>query len=274
MKFLGMSKLNRRSSYCFSLLLLLVVCASMNSCVTANRIYFKDLRNDTLTPETPPYVMEHTTKFIDPRIEPNDVLAVTIQTIEQNPSNTPITTNSNGSFNELNGFLVDKDGYIELSLIGKVKVGGLTTSEAREIIKQKANEYWKDPVVNLRISNFDIQVLGDVSKPGILTSPSEKISIIDAIAMSGDLNLSARHKNILLVRTEGERKTFVRLDVTNSNIFQSPYFYLKQRDMLYVEPGKSKLTESNSVFNMYFGYFSAFVSILTALIAFNVIKIH
>jgi len=77
----------------------------------------------------------------------------------------------------------------------------------------------------------------------------------------------------LLVRTEGEQKTFVRLDLTNSSIFQSPYFYLKQRDLIYVEPGKSKLTEANSVFNMYFGYFSAFVSILTALIAFNVVRI-
>ena len=273
MKFLRMSRLNRRSNFCFSLLLLLVTCALMDSCVTSNKIYFKDLKNDSLTAETPPYVMDQTAKFIDPKIEPNDVLAVTIQTIEQNATNTPITSNSTGSFNELNGFLVDKDGYIELSLIGKIKVGGLTTVEAREIIKQKADAYWKAPVVNLRISNFDIQVLGDVGKPGILTSPSEKISILDAIAMSGDISLSGKHRNVLLVRTDGDQKTFVRLDLTNSSIFKSPYFYLKQRDLLYVEPGKSKLTEANSVFNMYFGYFSAFVSILTALIAFNLIRI-
>jgi len=264
--------LNRRSFYSFSLLLLLFAYTLMSSCVTAKRLYFNDLINDSITAETPPVVMTQIAPFIDPKIESNDVLAITIQTIAQNETNTPITTNASGTFNALNGYLVDKDGYIELSLIGKVKVGGLTTSEAREVIKQIADSFWKAPVVNLRISNFDIVVLGDVSKPGTLTSASEKISIMDAIAMSGDLNLTAKRHNVLLVRTEGEQKKFVRLDLTKSSVFQSPYYYLKQRDLIYVEPSRSKVESANNVVNLYFGYFSAFVSIITAFVAFKVIR--
>lgn len=267
-----MYKLNRQSCFSFSLLLLLVVYTLMSSCVAASRIYFNDLKNDTLNSTSPPLVKNNLTKFVDPKIESNDILAITIQTIEQNATNTPITTNSTGTFSALNGYLVDKDGYIELSLVGKVKVGGLTTEEARELIKQKADAYWKEPVVNLRISNFDIIVLGDVNHPGVLTSPSEKISIIDAIALSGDLALTAKRKNILLVRTEGETKTFVRFDLSKSSIFESPYFYLKQRDLVYVEQGKSKLEGANNLFNTYFGYFSAIISIITAFVAFKVIK--
>lgn len=267
-----MYELNRRSFYSFSLLLLLVAYTLMSSCVTAKRIYFDDLRNDSLNAGTPPVVIDHVTPFVDPKIEPNDVLAVTIQTIAQNETNTPITTNSTGSFNPLNGYLVDKDGYIELSLIGKVKVGGFTTVQAREIIKQKADSFWKAPVVNIRISNFDILVLGDVNKPGTVTSASEKISIIDAIALSGDLAITAKRKNVLLVRTEGDQKKFVRFDLTNSNVFQSPYYYLKQRDLIYVEPGRVKIEAANNIINMYFGYFSAIISIITALVAFRVIR--
>ncbi len=267
-----MYELSRRGLYSFGLLLLLVAYTLTSSCVTAKRVYFDDIRNDSINAETPPLVIDHVTPFVDPKIESNDVLAITIQTIAQNETNTPITTNSTGSFNALNGYLVDKDGYIELSLIGKVKVGGLTTTQAREIVKQKADSFWKAPVVNIRISNFDILVLGDVNKPGTVTSPSEKISIIDAIALSGDLSISARRKNILLVRTEGDQKKFIRFDMTKTDVFKSPYFYLKQRDLIYVEPSRVKIEASNNVFNMYFGYFSALITIITALFVFKVIR--
>ena len=268
-----MYKLNRQSYAGLGLLLLFAAYTLTSSCVTEKRIYFGDINNDSLAAGAPPAILKNATPFVDPKIEPNDVLAITIQTIAQNEgSNTPITTNSAGSFNPLNGFLVDRNGYIELSLIGFVKVGGLTTTEAREVVKQKAKEYWKEPVVNVRISNFDIVVLGDVGKPGTITSASEKISIIDAIALSGDLNITAKRKNILLVRTDGDEKTFIRFDMTKSSIFQSPYFYLKQRDLLYVEPSRVKVESANNVFTLFSAYFSFLVSIVTVFFAFKIIK--
>lgn len=245
----------------------------MTSCITNKKsIYFNDLKKDSLYPGPGPIVMDSITPFVEPRIEKNDVLAVTIQTIGQNETNTPITSNSPGNFSELNGFLVDQKGYIELSLVGFVKVEGLTTTEARELIKQRAKEFWKEPVVNVRIANFDIYMLGDIGKTGTITSTSEKISIVDAIALAGDLNITAHRDNILLVRTEGNQKKFVRFDMSSSKIFQSPYFYLKQRDLIYVEPRRDKVQSGDNSFTRYFGYFTNVVTIITLLFAFKIVK--
>jgi len=259
----------RNRNFC-GILLLLALYVLMGSCVSRKEIvYFQDLADSGSKPIT----MLPTTKFTDPKIESNDILAITLQTIVQNKeSNAPITTNSPGTFNELNGFLVDQNGYIELSLIGFVKVGGLTTAEARELIKQKAKEFYKEPVVNVRIANFDIVVLGDVNKPGTLTLPSEKASIIDAIALSGDLSLTAKRKNILLIRSEGDEKKYVRFDMSSSEIFQSPYFYLKQRDIIYVEPSKNKIQSSDNTLIRNLGILSSLISIASLALVFKSLK--
>ena len=246
----------------------------MTSCITGRKsIYFNNLRDDSLTYVPGGVIEKDVTPFVDPVIQTNDVLAITIQTIGQNESNTPITTNSAGNFSELNGFLVDKKGYIELSLIGFIKVGGLTTPEARELIKQRAKEFWKEPVVNVRIANFDIYLLGDIGRIGTITSASEKVSIIDAIALAGDLQPSARRDNILLIRSEGDKRKFVRFDIRSTDIFQSPYFWLRQRDLIYVEPRKDKIQSGgDAIFARYFGYFSATVTVISILFAFRIIK--
>ena len=268
-----MYKRSRQSCLSFVLFLLFAAFTFMTSCITTKKsIYFNDLKNDSLYPGPGPIVMDSVTPFIDPKIEKNDVLAITIQTNNQNESNTPITTSTTGSFNALNGFLVDKDGYIELSLIGLVKVEGFTTTEARELIKQRAKEFWLEPVVNCRIANFDIQVLGDVGRVGTINSVSEKLSIVDAIALAGDLQATARRDNILLIRTEGDVKKFIRFDMRTAQIFRSPYFYLKQRDIIYVEPRRDKVQSSDGTFGRYTTYVTALVSLISVMFAFRIIK--
>ncbi len=138
-----------------------------------------------------------------------------------------------------------------------------------EEAKRKAKEFYNDPVVNVRIANFDISVLGDVQKPGTINSPSEKVSILDAIALSGDLPLTAKRNNILLIRTEGDEKKFVRLDLNSDKIFQSPYFYLKQRDVIYVQPNKYKIQSSDQSFLRNLGIFSTLLSIAEIFIILN-----
>lgn len=241
----------------------------MSGCVATKKvIYFSDLPDTINTP----IVINKPTKFVDPRIESNDILAITVQTPVQNATNSPITSNSTGSFSELNGFLVDKNGYIELSLIGFVKVGGLTTAEARELIKQRAKEYFKDPVVNVRIANFDIEMLGAVAKPGKLTLPSEKVSVVDAVALAGDLPLYAEKSNVLLIRSEGDQKKFVRLDLTSSKIFESPYFWLKQRDIVYIKPNRNTILNSDNTFSRNLGIISSVLSLATLLLVLKNIK--
>jgi len=248
------------------LFLLIYLCAS--SCISVKKeIYCKDLPDSTNSP----YIMNNLTPYVDPKIESNDILAITVQPINAGSSNI-ITSNSTGTFNELNGFLVDKNGYIELSLIGFVKVAGLTTSEARELLKQKAKEFFKDPVVNLRIANFDIIMLGDIGKTGPINIPSEKVSILDAIALAGDLPLTANRNNVLLIRTEGDQKKFVRFDLTTKEIFRSPYFYLKQRDVIYVQPRKDIIQATDNSFSRDVGYISTVVSLLSLFLLYKEFK--
>jgi polysaccharide export outer membrane protein len=270
--FMTMYRSIRRNLVNFGLIVILFLYTFSVACVSPKKIlYFSDIKQDTMG--SPPVVVSHTTPYVDPKILPNDILSITVQTIAQNEGNAPMAPNSLGGGKDLyTGFLVDKDGYVEVSLIGYVKVGGLTTQEAKEVLKQKAKTYYKEPVVNVRILNFDIQVLGDVGKAGIVTIPSEKASVIDVIAMSGDLQLTAKRKNILLVRTEGDEKKFVRLDMTSSAIFQSPYYWVRQRDLLYVEPSNYKIQNSDNSFLRYFGIGSSVVSVISLLFAFKVIK--
>ena len=242
---------------------------NVSSCVSPKKvIYFNDVP-DTMSS---PMVVTQITPYEEPRIQSNDILTITVQTIEQNENNTPINSNTVGTFNALNGFLVDKNGYVELSLIGFVKVGGLTTSEAREVIKQKAREYYKEPVVNCRIANFNVLVLGDVGKVGNVTFPDEKANILDAIGQAGDILLTARKDDILLIRNEGQDKKFVRLNLNTTEVFHSPYFYLRQRDVLIVKPRNSKIRDSDNRFVKYLSIVSAVVSLTTILLAFRTYK--
>lgn len=249
------------------IIFLFVVYMSASSCVSTKKsIYFADVPDTMAAPVVVP-----TTAFKDPIIQPNDILAITLQIPVQNPGNSPITSTSQGVFNPLNGFLVDKNGYIELSVIGFVKVAGLTTMEARELIKQKA-EMFKDPVVTVRIANFDITVLGDVAKPGVVNISNEKANILDAIALSGDLNITAKKDNILLARTENNETKFVRFDLNNSNIYQSPYFWLRQNDKIYVTPNRYKIQSSDQTFVRNLGIISTVISLASLILIFRTVK--
>ncbi len=252
----------------FALIMFFAILGCFPSCISPKKvIYFNDVP-DTIT-LTKPYVI-NAPAYVDPVIIPNDILSITVQTIAQNETNTPITSSSVAIFNPLNGFLVDKNGNIELSLIGFVKVGGLTTSEARELIKEKAKEYYKDPVVNVRIANYEISVLGDVNEPGTFSFPSEKVNIIEAFAAAKDISITGVRRNVLLIRSsEGTDKKFVRFNMNSSEIFSSPYFYLKQRDVLYVEPSKYKIQESDNRLTRNIGIFSSVISLAALILAFK-----
>ncbi len=264
-----MHKPGWQNIYRFSLLFLFAMYSVMVSCVSVKKAkYFSDLP-DTMSS---PIIIDPTSTYVDPKIESNDNLSITVQTVTQNAGNSPISSNSLGTFNPLSGYLVDKNGYVEISVIGFVKVGGLTTSEARELIKQKAKEFYNNPVVNVRIANFEIQMLGDVNRPGPINVPNEKVSILDAIAISGDLPLSAKKDNILLIRTEGNEKKFVRLNLNSSDIFKSPYFYLKQHDVIYVEPNKFKVQNSDGTFIRNLGVVSSIISLASLVLLFKSIK--
>lgn len=164
-------------------------------------------------------------------------------------------TGNSGQNNQ--GYLIDVNGQIEFPVLGKIKVAGLSRTEAADLIKEKLKEYVKDPMVNIQILNYKITILGDVNKPGVYTIPNERITLIEAIGLAGDLNISGLRKNVLVIRDTDGKKVETRIDLTSKEIFNSPVFYLQQNDVVYVEQNRAK--KNSSVVNV------ASISVLVSL---------
>jgi len=233
-----------------------IVLVGLYSCSTPRNItYFKDI------PDTIRERSMQLASFVTPTIQPDDILQVTIQTLDAgttsilNQANSMFPSNSSAvsaipgapasTPNISNGYLVDKNGYVLLPIIGKVMVAGQTTDLVRDEIRKAAEQFYKDPVVNVRFANFKITVLGEVARPSAYVMPNEKVTILDAIGMAGDLTIFAKRENVLLIRDNNGKKEFVRFNLNDSKMFASPYFYLHQGDVVYVEPHKSKVTSTD-----------------------------
>ena len=160
-------------------------------------------------------------------------------------------------------YLVAPDGNINFPVLGTVHVAGLTRQEIAAKLEDMISKYVDNPLVNVQLLNFKITMMGDVSKPGAYTIKNDRVSIIEAIGLAGDLQLTANRKNILVIRDNNGTKETCRLDITDPAIFASPYFYLKQNDIVYVEPIKIKQrsrTSSDRSFTL-----SLFTSVISAI---------
>jgi len=239
----------------------------LNGCVSSKKIpYFQDIKMVDSAK------LDNAILFTEPKIQSDDILSITIFTL--NPSTSTVInqavstpTIGGGANTSLNaqaatGFLVDRNGDIELSLIGKVRVGGLTTYQAKELIRENASKIYKDPNVQVRFANFKVTVLGEVSAPASYTLPNEKVSVLDAIGLAGDLTIYGKRENVLIVRDDEGKKKFGRLNLNSSSIFNSPYYYLRQNDVIYVEPNKAKVSTNNAAQIQLLGVVTSVVTVL------------
>lgn len=138
-------------------------------------------------------------------------------------------------------YLVNEAGYINFPVLGKMKVSGLTRTELLKTLEEKIGVYIKDPIVNLRINNFKISVLGEVNTPGTYNIGSERITLIEALTMAKDLTIYGKRNNILIIREIDGVKSYNRVDITKADFINSPFYYLGQNDIVYVEPNKNKI---------------------------------
>lgn len=248
------------------LLMLFVSLALFSQCSVKKTVYFNDLPVDTLQ------VIKAASAFQEPTILPDDVLNIAIQTLDPATSmlaNQAMAVQAIGASSASNtgsqiisGFLVDKQGYIQMSLLGSLKVGGLTTFQARELITERAKQFFKEPTVQVRFANFKITILGEVARPATYTVPNERISILDALGLAGDLTIFGKRENVLLIREQEGTKELIRLNLNSSDLLSSDYFYLKQNDVLYVEPGKGKAAANNAARTQTIALIGTFLSVL------------
>lgn len=166
------------------------------------------------------------------------------------------------------GFLIDANGNVQLPVLGTVKLGGMNRMDATTLLQDKLSEYLNNPVVNIQILNFKVTVLGEVSSPGTFKIPNERITLLEALGLAGDLKITGVRKNILVVRDNNGEKEEFRINLTDKELFNSPVYYLQQNDLVYVEPNFS--SRSNSTIWKTTG--SIFIS-LTSLIITTIVLI-
>jgi polysaccharide export outer membrane protein len=164
-------------------------------------------------------------------------------------------------------YAVDSKGEINFPVIGKVKIGGLTKSEAIDLLHEKVSAHLTDPTIYIQVFSFKITVLGEVRNPGVKAVPEDRISILDAIGAAQDLTIYGDRKNVLLIRDNDGEKEYAQFDLTQSDIFSSPYFYLQQNDVIIVNPNPTRVRESTYGASKSYrlSTYSAIISSLSAL---------
>ena len=194
----------------------------------------------------------------DAKIMPKDILSITVNTVNPEaaaPFNlaipTSISANQRSVYSQpvLQTYLVDNEGSIDYPVLGRIKVGGLTKSECEAMIHDKIKPYLnaaENPVVTVRMSSYSISVLGEVNRPGSFQVSREKINILEALAQAGDLTIYGVREDVKLIREDAKgKKQIYHINLNDANLLTSPYYYLQQNDIVYVEPNKVKARNSS-----------------------------
>lgn len=247
---------HKLSAYLFCLALVM----GAVSCQTAKSTsYFQTIQKDTTLSNT-------VSKNFDLAIKPDDLLAISISSASADLSALfNAVQGGSGASAAGGGYLVDKNGNVQLYKLGDVRLAGLTRHEARIKLQQELSPYLKDPVVTVRFQNQRIIVLGEVGRPGPLTFATDQISLIEALGQSGDLKENARRDKILIIRQTENGKEFHYLNLLDHSVFNSPYYYLQSEDVIYVK-GEEKKKESLSG-QQVISYVLSGISILTLILS-------
>jgi polysaccharide biosynthesis/export protein len=203
------------------------------------------------------------------RIQPNDILHITIRSMDEkanqvfNVSNIGFGANT-GVLSDmtffLNGYTVDKNGAIDLPVIGKLPVAGLTLPEIKVVVEKAVTRYFSDSYVNVKQAGINYSILGEVIRPGRYTLYQNHVNIFEAVAQAGDLNVVANRRQVKILRQHVDGPKIHAIDLTDRNIITSPYFYLQPNDIVYVEPLKVRSLGTGTTG---FSSFQAILSVLT-----------
>jgi len=219
--------LNLRNVFHHPVLLFLATAAMFCSCSsTKNTTYFQNIPTDTT-------LNNLVSKDFEPKIQKGDMLGITVSSLS--PENTMIYNAPQNAQGPVLGYLVDGNGDIQFVKIGTIHVAGITRKELKATLERDLGPYLAQPVVAVGFLNRHVTMIGGIS-PQIIPMPNDNMTILDALAASGGIVTKGKPDNILVVREKGNSKEFKRLNLTDSSIFYSPYFYMQPNDIVYVEP--------------------------------------
>ena len=233
------------SIFSFKKSTLLLLTLFLFSCASRKDIvYYQDIDSVTSKEKSNSYEI---------KIQPDDLLMIIVSAEDPEiaaPFNLKTYTTVNPSKQDVAGtqttqlYLVDSDGFIDFPILGRLKVSGMARSQLVQLFQNKISAYIKSPIINLRIMNFKVSVQGEVTLPGTYSIASERITLIEALTMAKDLTIYGKRDNILIIREIDGVKTYNRVDITKANFIDSPFYYLAQNDVIYVEPNKNKVNGS------------------------------
>lgn len=255
----------------------LILALSLSSCVSHSElINFNEAQLPYDSPENILNAMEL-------KIQPEDLLRITVHSFDplaaapfnlegtgQGGVQMPVQQLGIGQGNQMElfmGYFVDQEGYIDFPVLGRLKVAGLTLEEAKFQIYELLQPYLRDAVVNARFLNFKITVLGEVNAPGTVRLTNKRVTLLEALGMAGDLSDYANRTNVLVIREKEGSRQYARINLQSADIFTSPYFYMQQNDVIYVEPIRARVATIADPAQRIISYASAGLSIITLIIA-------
>ena len=207
-------------------------------------------------------------------IHGDDLLAIMVNSRDPElalPFNMPMVSyqlgSNTGGQQRVLGYLVDTNGNIDFRILGEIHVEGLTRMQLTELIKNKLIEgdLIKDPIVTVQFLNFKISVMGEVGRPGSFTISGDRITLLEALSMAGDLTIYGRRDRVGVIRENNGKRTILFHDLRSADIFNSPCYYLQQNDIVYVEPNKAKSGQSSINQNNSIGVWVSVISLLTTI---------
>lgn len=245
-------------SLTLAFLVLLTSSCGFNKKLVEQSIYFKNLNDTTLTGIMQPVVH----KYVK-----GDILVVTVSTRNETARQllNPIL-NNNPDQKEVGGYVVDENGEITFPVVGKIKVADQTKEEVIALLTARIKETLvEDPIVSIKLQNFKFTILGEVFRPSVYSVPSERITLLEAIGLAGDLTPFGRRDRVRVIRTIGDTQQAVTLNLNQSDIFNSPFFYLQQNDIVYVEMNERKFNNVDQTGTRNLAIFTSIISALSVI---------
>lgn len=258
-----------------NILLFTIVCAAFTSCQSYKTIpYLQGLDSLNLAKmQAEPH---------DARVMPQDLVSIVVSCSNPElatPFNLSVQTavsiaQQNQTLTTqpvLQQYLVDSNGNIDFPVLGQLKIGGMTRTEIQDLVKSKLKPYIKEePIVTVRLANFRVSVIGEVTEPGTYTIVNEKVNIFEALALAKDMTVYGRRDNVHVIREDAKgHKEVATLNLSNANILKSPYYYLQQNDIVYVTPNKAKATTADitSSTTIWFSIIGSLLSLASIMVA-------
>lgn len=255
----------------FSLFIFLLTLPLFYSCVSPKQIVYFQATDTTQLAHLPPI------KPVVARIQSNDILAITVGSFNQESNeilnfaniNVLTTTSFPGQQGGVGrgqplGYLVDSSGHVEIPFVGRLKLTGLTLDQAANLVRTEVSKSLKEPAINVRFLNHKFSVLGEVNRPSTYNLLEDNTTLPEALAMAGDLTIYGQRNNVMIVRETNGIREIARLNLLNRDIFNSPYYYVRNGDLIYVEPSKAKATYTDRSIQLV----PIITSVATALIVF------